>query len=78
MGIPFAQQNGPFIILEIKIIPNAIVSGLTSFDKKVSLELICNEKRATKNLSIFLLPKSFLAGILAGLIHLHSTLVRRE
>ena len=44
MGIPFAQQNGPFIILEIKIIPNAIVSGLTSFDKKVSLELIYNGK----------------------------------
>ena len=78
MGIPFAQQNDPFITLEIRIIPNAIVSGLTSFDKKVSLELIYNEKWATKNLSIFLLPKSFLAGRLAGLIHLHSTLVRRE
>ena len=78
MGIPFAQQNGPFIILEIKIIPNAIVSGLISFDKKVSLDSICKEKRATKNLSIFLLAKSFLTGRLAGLIHLHSTLVRRE
>ena len=78
MGIPFAQQNGPFITLEIRIIPNAIVSGLTSFDKKVSLELICNEKRVTKNLSIFLLAKSFLAGRLAGLIHLHLTLLSRE
>ena len=44
MGIPFAKRNVPFIISEIKIIPNAIVSGLTSFDKKVSLDLICNEK----------------------------------